>query len=144
MNFCSGRHVNHRVMRLERRIARYQRRMLRHQDRMLKHQRRLNRVLGGASPGVHAMMQRTFGSAGVFGPAGVFGSAGVFGRRGMFGHRGPFGHYGMVGMGRGRGMWRRRSRRLFPVLLGLLLVGIATAVMAAKGERSGPGNWVSV
>jgi hypothetical protein len=123
--------------------------MLRHQARMLEHQQQLNRVLGG-SPGVHAMMQRTFGSSGVFGPAGAFGSAGVFGprgmfgSRGMFGHRGPFGHYGMVGMGRGRGFRRRRSRRLFPILLGLLLVGIATAIMAAKGERPGPGNWVSV
>jgi hypothetical protein len=80
----------------------------------------------------------------VFGPAGVFGSRGMFGHHGPFGHRGAFGHYGMVGRGRGRGLWRRRTRRIFPVLLGLLLVGIAMAVMTARGERPESGNWVTV
>ena len=113
---------------------------------MLKHQERLNRVLGGRVADVPALMDRTCGPAGVFGPRGVFGSQGMFGPRGMFGRHGMFGHrrnFGHRGMfGNSRLLWRRRPRRLLPILLGLLLVGIATAVMSSKGERSG--NWLSV
>lgn len=111
--------------------------------RMVKHQQRLQRALGCGAMAVPGMMNRTFGSAGMFGPRGMFGPSGMFGHRGMFGHHGMLGHRGPFGAG-SRGFWRRRSRRLFPVLLGLLLVGIATAVMSARGQRPGPGNWVSV
>jgi hypothetical protein len=116
--------------------------MRRHQLRMLKHQRRLNGVLGCGAMAVPTAMNRVFGPTGMFGPAGMFGSAGMFGPAGMFGSRGMFGHRGIFGAG-SRRVWRRRPRRLFPVLLGLLFIGIATAVMSARGQRP-EGNWISV
>jgi hypothetical protein len=137
MNFHPRPYVDHRVLRYERRIARHQRRMMRHhlrmrrhQLRMLKHQRRLNGVLGGGAMAVPTAMNRVFGPTGMFGPAGMFGSGGMFGHRGIFGAG-------------SRRVWRRRPRRLFPVLLGLLFIGIATAVMSARGQRP-EGNWISV